>query len=107
MTPVTMKAGPPWGFPNTYPTMGLPFALYAHTDTLPEVTYLMMKTQYEHYDELAKIHPNYLGAWTLERAILGMVAPIHPGAVKYFKEQGMWTAKHDARQAKLLTMQAK
>jgi hypothetical protein len=104
MTPITVKAGPPWGFPESYSTMGLPFAVYAHEDLDPEVTYLMVKTLYEHHDELAKINPRYLGPWTLDNALLGMVAPIHPGAIKYFKEQGIWTEKHQKRQEQLLKM---
>ena len=34
-------------------------------------------------------------------------APWHPGAVKYFKERGVWTKENESRQVKLLEADAK
>jgi len=46
------------------------------------------KTIYENLPFLHNIHKATL-AMKLDKAILGLPAPIHPGAVKYYKESGI------------------
>jgi TRAP transporter TAXI family solute receptor len=55
-----------------------------------EIAYKIVKAIYENTDELTKIHSS--GAeWSLDNALKAKgEIPYHPGAIKYFKEKGMW-----------------
>lgn len=56
---------------------------------LPEETvYLITKTIFENLPFLHNIH-KATKAMSLERAIGGLPAPLHPGAAKYYKEKGI------------------
>jgi uncharacterized protein len=57
------------------------------------------------WDNIAKLpplHPNFKD-WTRERAASADVTlPYHPAAVQFYKEKGVWNAKMDEAQKKLL-----
>ena len=81
--------------PDVYPGQGKPIStvgqntLLATTSSLdPEVIYDLIKTLFENIDQLAKFHPAFKNV-TLENAFHGLVAPLHPGAVRYYREKGI------------------
>jgi TRAP-type uncharacterized transport system substrate-binding protein len=51
--------------------------------------------------ELAAVH-NEAKLWTLKAAISDFPIPIHPGAIKYFKEANVWTPELEKTQQELL-----
>lgn len=53
-----------------------------------EVVYQFTKAMFENQEQ---IHESYKGLaeMTLDRAVMGLVAPLHPGAIRYYKEQGI------------------
>jgi TRAP transporter TAXI family solute receptor len=53
-----------------------------------DLAYKMTKYIYESLPELAKAHAAGKGI-KLETAAAGSPAPMHPGAIKYFKEKGL------------------
>lgn len=62
------------------------------TDDMPEdVAYTIVKNIYENYDELC-VYNQSCSALKIEDAMEGIreQIPVHPGAVKYFKEAGVW-----------------
>jgi TRAP transporter TAXI family solute receptor len=68
-----------------------------------ETVYAIMKAVYEHPNDLKAIH-RMAGTWTLDRAVRTLqVIPFHPGAIKYYKEKGVWTEKLEAKQKELLS----
>lgn len=67
-----------------------------------DTVYEIVKTLYENYEELHPIF-SWLEGWTPE----GMFrpdppVPYHPGAIKYFKEQGIWTEEAENYNSELL-----
>ena len=88
----------------TEPTPMWSFDAYeAAWSTLPDaVAYQVVKTLWEKYEELAPIHEE-LKKWSRERSINNDFSiPVHPGAIQFYKEMGVWTAEREARQARLL-----
>jgi TRAP transporter TAXI family solute receptor len=59
-----------------------------NADVDEEAVYLITKTIYENLAFLNNIHPA-TKVMSLEKAIAGLPAPLHPGAARYYKEQGL------------------
>jgi len=80
---------------GTYPnldkdvkTIAQPNFLAVRSSVPEETVYLITKTIYENLAFLQGIHPA-TKAMSLQRAIAGLPVPLHPGAVKYYEEQGI------------------
>ncbi|MGF1475779.1 MAG: TAXI family TRAP transporter solute-binding subunit [Geminicoccaceae bacterium] len=80
---------------GTYPgqeeavnTIAQPNFLAVNADVPEEHVYLITKTIYENLPFLQAIHPA-TNAMALDQALAGLPAPLHPGAVKYFREAGI------------------
>ena len=68
-----------------------------------EAVYEIVKVLWEYNEELGQAFPA-LKAWRRDRMVSkNAVIPYHPGAVKFFKEKGAWSADLEALQAKLLS----
>jgi hypothetical protein len=80
---------------NTYPgqtepvhTIAQPNFLGVRADVDEEVVYLLTKTLFENPDYLKAVHK--MGAFiTLQNALSGLPAPLHPGSYKYYQEKGL------------------
>jgi TRAP transporter TAXI family solute receptor len=80
---------------GTYPgvdedtrTIAQPNFLATHQNLPEEDVYKITKTIYENLPFLQNIHPA-TNAMALENAIAGLPAPLHPGALRYYEEQGV------------------
>ncbi len=80
---------------DTYPgqkkdikTIAQPNLLVVTKDTPEETVYLLTKTMYENLAFLNTVH-KATKAMSLQKAIDGLPMPLHPGAAKYYKEQGI------------------
>jgi TRAP transporter TAXI family solute receptor len=62
--------------------------LAVRADVDAEVVYLITKTIYENLPFLHNIH-RATTAMNLENALSGLPMPLHPGAQRYFQEQGL------------------
>lgn len=85
---------------NTYPgqtkainTMAQPNFLAVRDDVSADDIYMMTKTIYENLPFLNSIH-KATKAMALEKAIAGLPVPLHPGAARYYKEQGINIPAH-------------
>jgi TRAP transporter TAXI family solute receptor len=56
---------------------------------VPEATvYELVKAVFENFDEFKKLHPALANLDPKKMVKDGVSAPMHPGAVKYYKEKG-------------------
>jgi uncharacterized protein len=80
---------------GTYPgqdqpvmTVAQPNFLAVRDDVPADDVYLITKTMYENLPFLQNIHAA-TKAMALDKAIAGLPIPLHPGAVRFYEEQGM------------------
>jgi TRAP transporter TAXI family solute receptor len=108
----------PWYVPHlayegpTLPAEGLEvftsaYPLLVGLDTSDEaMAYSTVKIMHRHYEEYRDAAPGAMG-WTFERQKLEQAfLPFHEGAIRYFKESGMWTPAAAAKHAENLARQA-
>ena len=92
-TRYVIKAGTYPGQEKDINTIAQPNFLAVHPDVPAEDVYKILKNIYENLPFLHNIHKATL-AMSLEKAIAGLVVPLHPGAVKFYKEQGIKIPEH-------------
>jgi TRAP transporter TAXI family solute receptor len=77
--------------------LGYPLQLASSTKVNEKTAFTLVKAWWDNLAELQTIHPLFK-RWTKEtQAITNFTVPYHPGAIQWYKEVGVWTAKHDAR----------
>lgn len=64
-------------------------SVVAHKDMPEEQAYAIVKAIFEQIEELALVYAEAAGYTTPDNAILNAVTPLHPGAVRYFREIGL------------------
>lgn len=90
---VTVRPGPPFpGVRGPTNVLATPSVVTAGAHVSDEVVYKVVKAMAENKPELVKGHPSFRPFSPSK----GMAAtypglPHHPGAVKYFKEKGIWS----------------
>lgn len=55
-----------------------------------EIVYAITREVFEHLDEFKKLHPAY-HSLTKKSMLEGLTAPVHPGALRYYRESGIAT----------------
>jgi uncharacterized protein len=76
-------------------TFGVRATLVASEATDPEIIYTIVAAVFDDLERFKSYHPAY-GDLTVESMITeGLSAPLHPGALRYYKEQG-WLEDADA-----------
>ncbi len=86
--PATVKKGTYKGINADIPIVGFSSILATHERTNPELVYKVLKTLYEHKNELVAIH-KVAENLNLKTALDGIAVPLHEGAKKYYKEVGI------------------
>ncbi|MEO8248400.1 MAG: TAXI family TRAP transporter solute-binding subunit [Burkholderiales bacterium] len=69
-----------------------------------KLVYAMTKAMVETYPDYKDSAPGNIG-WALDRQNFAWVIPFHEGAIKYFKEKGVWTPEFQAHNDKLIERQ--
>ncbi len=70
-------------------TLGVKATLVTSASASPDKIYTLVKAVFENLDEFKKLHPVLNGLNPEDMVKQGLSAPIHPGALKYYKEKGM------------------
>ena len=70
------------------PTFGVKATFCTSSKVSDAVVYAITKEVFDNFDKFKKLHPAY-AVLTKEGMLEGLSAPIHPGAMKYFKEAGL------------------
>jgi uncharacterized protein len=100
--PAVLKAGSRTGVIKDTTVLSNDIYLVGAANLSEEAAYRITKALWEHNDELKAAHPE-LAAWTKDRMVSSQAyIPYHPGAVTFFKEQGVWNDQMETLQKKLL-----
>lgn len=76
------------GVEQDVPTVGTVTCIIINKDVSDKLAYNIVKTLYANWPELAKVKQKAIEASKPQNAILGARIPVHPGALKYYKEMG-------------------
>lgn len=69
-------------------TIGVKATFVTSTKVSEEIVYAMTKVVFDNFDEFKTLHPAYK-VLTRENMLKGLSAPVHRGALKYYRETGL------------------
>lgn len=69
-------------------TFGVGATFVSSADVPDDVVYVVVKAVFDNFDQFKKLHPAFAHLKESEMIKDGLSAPLHPGAVKYYKEKG-------------------
>lgn len=76
------------GNPDDTPSIGGKAVLSTTTETDPELVYQLVKSVFSNIDRFKRLHPAFKDLQESEMIEVGLSAPLHEGAVRYYKERG-------------------
>ncbi len=84
----TVDGGIYKGNDEAVPTVSVMAMLSARADLEDDIVYSILNAMYSDLPQLKKAHAKFKDI-EMEKGLVGMGIPLHPGAEKYFKEKGM------------------
>ncbi|MDQ2735185.1 MAG: TAXI family TRAP transporter solute-binding subunit [Pseudomonadota bacterium] len=85
---VTIPGGLYANNPQPTPTYGVTATMVTSAKEPDDVVYTITKAVFENLDEFKKLHPAFAHLDAQQMIKNGISAPIHPGALRYYKEKG-------------------
>ncbi|MEO9655550.1 TAXI family TRAP transporter solute-binding subunit [Marinomonas sp.] len=85
----TIPGGMYSGSPEDVQTFGVGATFVSSTNVADELIYNVVKAVFENFETFKKLHPAFANLKKEEMVKDGLSAPLHPGAVKYYKEAGL------------------
>ncbi|MBW1998526.1 MAG: TAXI family TRAP transporter solute-binding subunit [Deltaproteobacteria bacterium] len=83
-------------------TVATPVSTYVYATTSEHLVYTLLKTMYDNFGSLLKVHPFFRDYEVHKIASAKVTVPYHAGTVRYLKEVGVWTPEMEANQKRLL-----
>ena len=77
------------GNPNDVQTFGVGATFVSSTKVSNGTVYVVVKSVFENFDSFRKLHPAFANLKKEQMVRDGLSAPIHDGAMKYYKEAGL------------------
>ena len=74
--------------PNPTPTYGVLATFVSSSKVSPDLVYQIVKAVFENFDDFKKLHPAFAHLNQKDMIKNGLSAPLHDGAIKYYKEKG-------------------
>ncbi|MDO9414082.1 MAG: TAXI family TRAP transporter solute-binding subunit [Pseudolabrys sp.] len=74
--------------PNPTTTYGVMATVVTSSKQPDDVVYNLVKATFDNFDEFKKLHPAFANLDPKDMVKAGLSAPLHPGAVKFYKEKG-------------------
>jgi TRAP transporter TAXI family solute receptor len=100
-TAVIRKGTGPLAPPEDVPVLAIECGMAAGVQTNAETVYQVLKAVYDNLADWKSVHP-LANQTTLKKALQVVVVPFHDGAIRFYKEAGLWTPELDAKQKELL-----
>ncbi len=93
MNPFYVKALIPGGMyrgnPNDIETFGVKATVVTSERTPDEIVYQLTKAVFSNFDDFKSLHPVFSYLYKDSSVKDGNYAPLHPGAIRYYKESGL------------------
>ena len=74
--------------PEPTPTYGVLATVVTSAKVSDDVVYAMVKAVFDNFEEFKRLHPAFANLKPEEMVKNGMSAPLHDGAIRYYKEKG-------------------
>ncbi|MFT6913306.1 MAG: TRAP transporter TAXI family solute receptor [Paracoccaceae bacterium] len=84
----TIPGGMYEGSPDDITTFGVKATFVTSADVADDVVYEVVKAVFDNFDRFKRLHPAFGNLKEEDMIKDGLSAPLHPGAVKYYKERG-------------------
>jgi len=84
----TIPGGMYKGNPDDVTTFGVKATFVSSEDVPEDVIYQVVKAVFDNFDRFKKLHPAFENLTEEQMIKDGLSAPLHAGAVKYYKERG-------------------
>ncbi|MDB9792254.1 acetoacetate--CoA ligase, partial [Candidatus Pelagibacter sp.] len=84
-----IPAGTYTGQKKDVTTFGVKATVVTSANVSDELVYLVVKAVMENFDDFKKQHPAFASLKKEDMIAAGLSAPLHPGAIKYYKEAGL------------------
>ena len=88
-TAATIPGGIYRGTDEDVHSFGVAATFVSSTKVPEDVIYQVVKAVFENFDDFTKLHPAFASLKKEEMVKDGLTAPLHDGAMKYFKEVGL------------------
>ncbi len=84
----TVPGGTYKGTDDDVTTFGVGATFVSSAEVSEEAVYTVVKAVFDNFDDFKKLHPAFANLKEEEMIADGLSAPLHDGAVKYYKERG-------------------
>ena len=85
----TIPGGMYRGNPKDVRTFGVVATFVASAATSEAVVYAVVKSVFDNFEAFKSLHPAFKALDKAEMITMGLSAPLHPGALKYYREAGL------------------